>query len=284
MAGEEGLEGGGFQVDPDAAAKAKASGEYGTPEDDKTRLDDGKKAADDAKKKAVIPDEDPDNPDDDKSKEEPDEDADKSKDDVDDKGDDDDKSKDDKPKPDEQFEQSQLKWTKEFMDTGELSPETRKEIGEAVFAKGVPQDVIDGYLDGYTSGTTALGAQALASAHEVVGGQEEYTKMAQWASANLSKEEIATFDTDVSGTDFARRDSAIKGLHARMSQAVGLDPDQEPNLAHDGGRGAGEPIIESRQQLAVIMASKEYQRDQAVRDKVERQLRQSKATGKYRTS
>jgi hypothetical protein len=66
-----------------------------------------------------------------------------------------------------------------------------------------------------------------------------------------------------------------------MQQALGKEPDFEPNLAHDGGRAGGEPIIASRQELAKIQATDEYKKDPAVRAKVSRQLRQSLATGKY---
>lgn len=276
MAGEK-EEGGSFQVSAEEAAKAKASGEYGTPEDKKVESDDdGKKADDDDDGKSIISDEDPGETDDDKGTDD---------DDADDKSDD--KSDDDDDKestPEEKFAESQLKWTKEFVDTGELSEETRKEIGKSVFAPGVPQEVVDGYLKGYTEGHTAIGAQALASAHEVAGGKEEYTAMANWASTNLSEGEIAAFDADVSGEDIGKRDTAIQGLHARMTLANGLEPNLEPDLSHDGGRGAGEPIIGSRQELAKIQATAAYKSDPAVRAKVERQLRQSRATGKYRTS
>jgi len=212
------------------------------------------------------------------------EDSDDTDDSDDDKSEDDDEEKDERSDEQKAFDEGQVKWTKEFTDTGELSADTRKEISESVFKDGVPQEIKDGYIDGYVKGNIAMGAQEIAAAYAVVGGQEEYAKMSAWVAKNLSEEETATVNADVLGSDIARRDAALQGLHARMQQDVGHQPDDEPNLSHDGGPGGGEPIISSRQELAKIMGTEAYKTDPAVRAKVERQLRQSRATGKYTTS
>jgi hypothetical protein len=105
--------------------------------------------------------------------------------------------------------------------------------------------------------------------------------MLEWASETLSDEESEAFDNAVLGTDKIVRHTAIKGLHAQMQQALGSEPNFEPNLAHGGGKASGEPIIGSRQELAAIQSTAEYKKDPAVRQRVANQLRQSMATGKY---
>lgn len=265
-----------FQVDPDAAAAAKESGDYNQGEDGKSdaKPEDGK--ADDDK--SIISDDDPGDPDaksdDDKS-------------DNDAEGDDakdDDKSDDDDPKPadeDKKFNEAAESWTQEFMEKGELSEETRKAVIEQVFAPGVPKATQEQFLATFEAGLKSLGDTATRDAHDIVGGTEAYESMIVWAKANLSEEEVTAFDSDALGTDKGRRDTAIRGLHARHQQASGSEPDFEPDLTHDGGRGKGEPIIGSRQELSKIQGTAEYKKDPAVRAKVERQLRQSMATGKY---
>ncbi len=165
-----------------------------------------------------------------------------------------------------------------------MSEETREEISSTVFAEGVPKEVKQQYLDTYEAGMKALGDAATASAFEIVGGADAYQAMTAWAKNSLTEQEIEAFDADALGSDVVRRDSAIRGLHARMQQAAGAEPDNEPNLAHDGGRGKGEPIIGSRQELSKIQGTVRYKTDPAYRDLVERQLRQSRKTGRYRTS
>jgi hypothetical protein len=105
--------------------------------------------------------------------------------------------------------------------------------------------------------------------------------MATWAQETLPSEEQDAFDKEVTSGDLVRRDTAIKGLHARMQQDLGNETDFEPNLAHGAGRAQGEPIIGSRQELVKIQRSEEYKKDPAVRAKVARQLEQSMNTGKY---
>ncbi len=263
------------QVDADEAEKMKASGDYKTGEEKVTPTDDDKKVEEGDE--SWLSDEDPDG------------DADKSKSDDDksddDKSDDDDKSEDDKVKEDlvEKFGEQSTKWTEEFMEKGELSTETREEIGKAVFAPGVPQEQKDAYIDSYVQNASAAGQLANLAAYEIVGGAENYANMVKWGQKNLTEAQIEAFDGDITGSDTSRRDTAIQGLYARMQQDAGFEPDNEQSLAHDGGRGKGEPIIGSRQELAKIQGTERYKKDPAYQDLVERQLRQSMATGQYRS-
>ena len=271
-----------FQVDPDAAAAAKASGDYNQGEDG-AKDSEPKDGEDD---KPIISDDDPGKSDDPDAKSDDTDDDAKDDDKTDDKDKDKDKDKDDDtPEPsaeEKEFNTAAESWTQEFMEKGELSEETREAVVKQIFAPGVPKAQQEQYLATFEAGLKAMGEAATRSAFDIVGGQEAYESMKAWAASNLSEAEIAAFDADALGTDMGRRDTAIRGLHARAQQASGSEPDFEPNLAHDGGRGAGEPIIGSRQELARIQATEEYRTDPAVRAKVERQLRQSMATGKYK--
>lgn len=271
-----------FQVDADAHAKAKAEGDY-TPDGSGEKKDDTPADDKDGKgEKSPISDIDPGDAEDDTSDDAGEGDDDGEAGDKteggDDKSDDKDGDKDDK-KPD--FSANMQAWTDEFMDGGELSDETRTTISEAVFAPGVPKEVVSEYIDAYIAGLSSLRDAATQEAFDVVGGTEKYQAMQQWGIKNLTEAEMETFDKDALGTDKVKRDSAIKGLYARFQQAAGSEPDFEPDLTHDGGRQGGEPIIGSRQELVRIQRTKEYQTDEAVRAKVARQLRQSMDTGKY---
>jgi hypothetical protein len=172
-------------------------------------------------------------------------------------------------------------WTNEFMENGALSEESAQSAMDTVFKSDIPDEVKAQILETYQAGAVALSTAAQASAHELVGGQEAYVQMSTWAQEALPEAEQNAFDVEVTSGDLTRRDTAIKGLHARMQQALGSEPNFEPNLAHDGGRAAGEPIIGSRQELVKIYRTEEYKKDPAVRAKVARQLEQSMNTGKY---
>jgi hypothetical protein len=236
-----------IEVDPDAHEAAKLSGDYGKDPGAPAPAEDAAAA------KPVIPAEDPG-----------------------------DEKPAAEPSPAEGVIDDQINtWTAEYAEKGELSAETRAAVKASLFAPNVSQDVVDSYINSYIEGMASSSKEAIASAHTLVGGTDSYKAMTDWAANALSDAEKDAFNQDATGEDMTRRDAAIRGLHARFQQSRGLEPDREPDLTHSGGRATGDPIIGSRQELVRIMRTDEYKRDPAVREKVERQLLQSMATGKY---
>jgi hypothetical protein len=266
-------------VDADAHAEAKESGDYGTeaPVTTETPID----AVEDPKPEAAeetespISDVDPGDPEagiepvtaDAKEEETAEEDKEE-------------KEEGDKPEA-EDFTEIFEGWTNEFMENGALSEETAATAMDTLFNSNIPAEAKAQLMETYQAGAIALSQAAQVSAHELVGGKETYVQMSTWAQETLPEAEQDAFDAEVTSGDLTRRDTAIKGLHARMQQALGSEPNFEPNLAHDGGRAAGEPIIGSRQELVKIYRTEEYKKDPAVRARVARQLEQSMNTGKY---
>jgi hypothetical protein len=256
-----------FQVDADAHAKAKSTGEYGTPEDaERVETPEEKTAPDETK--SIIPDEDPDAEPETKVEGEEEETTEEKKDDA-------------EPTETEALAKEFEGWTAEFLENGTLTDETKTKVLETVFSEKIPLEFRDQVLETYQAGVIAIREASTRAAFDIVGGEESYQKMLEWGNTTLSKEETEAFDADVLGTDTVRRTAAIKGLYAQYQQATGAKSDFEPDLSHDAGKGGGEPIIGSRQELVRIMRTPEYDKDPAVREKVARQLRQSMATGKY---
>lgn len=255
-----------FQIDADAAAAAKASGDY-TPDGEK-RTGDLVEPTLDEEGNPIVPADDPDTGSDEELEE------------GDESTEDDDEPENEDVDPDS-FEAKMNEWTAEFMEQGELSEETKANVGSTIFQDGVPAEIRDEYINAYVAGMNAIREQTQLEAYNLVGGEDRYMSMLQWGVDNLTPAEVEIYDAAVTGGDIAQRDSAIKGLYARFQQARGSEPDFEPDLSHDGGTVQGEPIIASRRELAKIQATDEYKRDPAVRAKVMRQLQYSMATGKY---
>lgn len=179
--------------------------------------------------------------------------------------------------------QTQLQgWTTEFIEKGDLTEETAKSVMDTIFKDEVPPEIRAVLLDAFKEGITSTTQVSTLKGWDMVGGQEQYVAMATWAKANLSPEEIAAFDAAATGADVGLATTAIKGLHARYQQARGVT--NEPDLAHSATKAPAEPIIGSRQELARLVGTKEYQTDPALRARVDRQLDQSMKSGKYTTS
>ena len=72
--------------------------------------------------------------------------------------------------------------------------------------------------------------QNVDNAHSVVGGADEYNNMMAWAKENISDEQKAIFDKDITG---GMSSYAIKGLYGDYKAAVGADGYQ-PRIEGNG--------------------------------------------------
>lgn len=266
-----------FQVDPEAHAKAKAGTiAYHEDAEGNPVVTADAPAKDDKETEVVLPTEDPDG---------------ESPEDVDAKveGEDEDKEaeKAEGDKPDTNFadHSEQLAgWTDEFIQNGDLSPESHTKALETIFHPDLAPETREVLLNAFKEGITSTTQMSTLAGWNLTEGQENYGSMIEWARSNLNESEIKVFDAAASNGTTEESQSAIKGLYARFQQARGVEVNDEPDLAHASGKAPADPIIGSRQELAKIVASKEYKTDPAVRARVDRQIAQSQRTGNYRIS
>ena len=86
-------------------------------------------------------------------------------------------------------------------------------------------------------------------AHNVVGGQEEYSNMIAWGKENMSEAQMASFDKDVSG---GMSEYAIKGLHADYKAAGGVAPTRIT------GSNSGTSSVKGYATRAEMFSDREY--------------------------
>ncbi len=143
---------------------------------------------------------------------------------------------------------------------GELSEASLKKIE----SKGIPPHLAVQFV----RGQQALQEQAVNSVYSAVGGKEEFTKMSAWAATALSAEERAQFNKTVSEGDLGAVQSAVRGLHARFTQAYGTN-----GSLNGGTRGVAGPVpFRSNAELIAAMQDPKYSVDPAYRDDVVRRL------------
>ncbi len=162
----------------------------------------------------------------------------------------------------------------EYMETGDLSTESRQPILEKLEQAGLPAELLDEYLDG----VRARLAEGRQQAYDVVGGEESYGQMIAWARENLSQEEADAFDAAVQNPATAKL--AIKGLYADY-QSSGSAAERSMR-APGGTTQQGLAPIRSRAELAAIVGSERYKSDPAYREEVHRRLESSRNSGQYR--
>ena len=155
----------------------------------------------------------------------------------------------------EEFEQ-------EFLENGELSQESYDKLTE-VF----PKQMVDNYIEGQK-----LQAQQYQNEiFDVAGGQENYAAMVDWASKNLSNEEIKEFNDAVSSGSKARAKLAVQAVQ----QAYQTSSPGGNLLEGDRGGSSGSPGYQSKEEMLADMKDPKYSKDPAFRARVQEKVRNS---------
>ena len=155
------------------------------------------------------------------------------------------------------------KFYNEYADKGELSENSYTELANI----GLSRDVVDNYI----SGQQALAEQKANSIMSTVGGREEYGAMIDWASKNLSSQEIKAFNNTIDNGSLEQAQLAIAGVQAKFNQN-----NAEPNLfsgtkadSNVGYRSVGEMLRD--------INDPRYSTDSAFRTDVENKVKLSNA-------
>ena len=155
-------------------------------------------------------------------------------------------------------------YQQEFNTTGDVSAESRDKLAKDLEGVLGPQarDIIDQYIDGrknaFINDSKAIKA--------VAGGDEEYSTLVNWASGNLSKEEITAYNRAVNSGDRAAAMFAVEGLRARFEKVHG----REPALLKGSFTppGSGLPKFKSTAEMTAAMKDPRYKTDEAYRNEV----------------
>jgi hypothetical protein len=152
----------------------------------------------------------------------------------------------------------------EWAEKGELTAESFDKLE----TMGFPKELVQQYITGFQA-TQAQEAQTI---YKETGGEDTYKAMTQWASQNLSQDEINSYDSLVTGGDINAAKIAAKGLYAQYVAANG----QPPKLI--GGQANGTSSVQAFRSTAEVvkaMSDPRYSNDPAFRKDVERRLEMS---------
>ena len=157
---------------------------------------------------------------------------------------------------------------------GTLTEEMYNQLGEA----GLNKTVVDAYLKGVRQevGIKEASTQPELSESEVsdlkglAGGESGYNDLMKWASDNLAKDDIESFDDVLATGNKSAVKFAIKALVGQMEEAEGRDSNivtgKKP-VAGEGYRSMAEVVRD--------MNKPEYETDPAYRADVQRKIERS---------
>ncbi len=107
---------------------------------------------------------------------------------------------------------------------------------------------------------------------DMVGGQEAYKSMIDWAGQNFTPEEVQMYDAVMSKGDPNSIFFAVQALNSKYNDAVGTD-----GQMLTGKRSAAQQDLQFRSQQEVVQAMSDprYDNDPAFREDVKNKLRNS---------
>ena len=160
-------------------------------------------------------------------------------------------------------------------DNGEDISEHYDDLAETF---GVTRQVVENYVSkaqqGEAVAATGLTDADAAGLKAMVGGEDSFSKLSQWAANNMEKGELAKYNAVVDSGNKDAIEWALKALQARVAAP---DSVVEPKL-YGGGEAAAVTKFESQQQVLDAMnkrndkGQKLYEVDEAYREKVQQLL------------
>ena len=146
---------------------------------------------------------------------------------------------------------------------GGLSEEAYAKLAEA----GFPKNLVDSWIQGQE----ALAADYQNSVHNIVGGEQAYSEMVEWAGENLTQAEITAYDRAVESGDIDMVKLAVQGLKSKYQAAEGTDP---ALIAGQSAPSSG-GTYSSWSEVTTAMRDPRYKSDPAYRQSVTTKLARS---------
>jgi hypothetical protein len=151
-----------------------------------------------------------------------------------------------------------------FANGNKLSPETLEKFSEMS-----SQDLVQAYMEMQKNAPPAqaevdVTTQEINKIQNSVGGEAEYNKLVNWASANLKEHEIKAFDNLVGTGNAAAIQLGVDALKSKYDNANGYEGRMLSGKAADN-KG---DIFKSQAQLVQAMSDPRYDQDPAYRQDV----------------
>ena len=135
-----------------------------------------------------------------------------------------------------------------------------------------PKDIADSYMQYRNSNAqTPLTEEDTAALKGVVGGEEEYGTMINWAQDNLSEQEIQMYDAVMDKQDPLSCFFAVQALTNRYQDAQGIEGEMLTGKPAANTHG----MYRSQAQVVEAMSDPKYDNDPAYRQEVMKKLERS---------
>jgi len=155
------------------------------------------------------------------------------------------------------------KFYSEYQDKGELSQNSYDELSKM----GLDKSLVDGYIAGQQS----IANNEVQQIHNTVGGEENYTKVIEYAKTNLSEAEQTAFNDTLDNGSIEQVKFAVQAIASR----AGVNAEQPQTMINGDSIETNSDIFESSAQVIDAMNDPRYAKDPAFRKLVEEKIARS---------
>ena len=154
----------------------------------------------------------------------------------------------------------------------DFTPELTEELN-----KMAPQDLANLYLDYRQNNQNAqpesrdFSEENIKELKGIVGGEENYTNMVQWAQKSLNKQEVDMFDAVMERGDPLAAFFAVRSLAYAYNDAIGYDG----NMVQGKAPRQSNDQFRSQQEVVRAMGDPRYEEDPAYRRDIMEKLKRS---------
>ena len=150
-------------------------------------------------------------------------------------------------------------------------PRNESETSEEGEQEEAPEEVLDNQEEQEESSKEVLSEQQAGQLFEMVGGQQAYKAMVNWAGDSLSKEEVKMYDSVMADGNPSAIFFAVQSLYSKYTDAVG----KEGQLLTGKGSNQKNDSFRSQAELVKAMSDPRYDKDPAYRSDIMRKLENS---------
>lgn len=142
----------------------------------------------------------------------------------------------------------------EYNEKGALSDATMDALAKA----GYPKAVVEGFI----KSRQILETQYTSAVYEAAGGEEAYSRITQWAAANLSKADIEAFNSAIDSGNLGTVKLILGGMRSAMGEAL-TQKHGTSNPSVMGGPATTNPTggFADKAEMVKAMSDKRYCRD-----------------------
>jgi uncharacterized protein YoxC len=157
------------------------------------------------------------------------------------------------------------RFNQEYADNGMLSDNSYQELAKL----GLNKEIVDGYIEGQK----ALSDNYQKEVYQEVGSQDKYAELINWASENLSDEEVQSYNEIIESGSMAQMKLAVRGLMA--TAGMNKSNFQRQELFEGDSDVFSSDAFRSIAQVTQAMNDPRYEKDPAYRKEVTDRLAKS---------